>query len=39
MAPSTPVSTTEKTTAEAPMEVESSDSSNSRRKSFLSFRR
>jgi len=39
MVPSTPVSTMEKKTAEAPKEVESIDSSNSRRKSLLSFRR
>ncbi len=39
MVPSSPVSTMEKKTAEAPKEVESSDSSNSRRKSLLSFRR
>lgn len=39
MVPSTPVSNMEKKTAEAPQELESSDSSNSRRKSLLSFRR
>lgn len=39
MVPSSPVSTMEKKTAEAPTAVESVDSSSARRKSLISFRR